>query len=37
MNPWIECEQRKADLKKHNLTNKEYQEEIKRLAAELGV
>ena len=34
---WRVYEQRKADLRKQNLTNKEYQDAIKRLADELGI
>ena len=34
---WQVYEQRKAELRKQNLTNKEYQDAIKRLADELGI
>ena len=34
---WQVYEQRKADLRKQNLTNKEYQNAIRRLADELGI
>lgn len=36
-NVWRIYEQRKADLQKQGLSNKEYQDAIKRLADELGV
>ena len=36
-NIWQIYEQRKADLQKQGLGNKEYQDAIKRLADELGV
>ena len=34
---WQVYEQRKADLQKQNLTNKEYQIAIRKLADELGI
>ena len=36
-NVWRIYEQRKADLQKQGLSNKEYQDAIKRLADELGI
>lgn len=36
-NVWQVYEQRKSEIKKQNLTNKEYQDAIRRLADELGV
>ena len=36
-NQWVVYEQRKAELQKLMLSNKKYQDAIKRLADELGV
>ena len=36
-NVWQIYEQRKADLQKQNLTNKEYRIAIRKLADELGI
>lgn len=36
-NKWVVYEQRKAELRSQGLSEKEYQDAIKRLAEELGV
>ena len=36
-NPWVVYEQHKAELRSQQLSEKEYQDAIKRLAEELGV
>lgn len=36
-NKWVIYEQRKSELQRQNLSEKEYQDAIKRLADELGI